>query len=156
MLQTGKLLPAFALPDANGNLHNSKDWKGKPLVLFCYPKALTPACTAEACSLSASMDWFRANNIQVVGLSIDEPPALERFIARHNLNLLLLADAQHKAAEKLGVWGEKKLYGKTYMGLIRTTFLVDAGGRIAELVQKVNTKAHAQQVQELVRALGWC
>ena len=155
MLEPGNLLPAFSLPDAQGNIHNSRDWRGTPLVLFCYPKALTPACTAEACSLSASMNWFQKNSIHVVGLSIDEPTTLARFTLRHNLNLLLLGDANHIAAEKLGVWGEKKLYGRTYMGLLRTTFLVDAKGRIGFVVQKVNTKAHALQVQEALRALGW-
>jgi peroxiredoxin Q/BCP len=156
MPAVGKKAPAFSGRDQNGNKVSLADFKGKTLILYFYPQDNTPTCTTQACNLRDNMTLLARKGYTVVGVSPDDEASHLKFSGKFNLGFPLIADPERKIIEKYGVWGEKQMYGKKYMGLIRTTFLVDAKGHIGSVVQKVNTKAHALQVQEALRALGWC
>ena len=148
-LEPGDRAPAFHLADQAGDKHRLSEWKGRPVLLFFYPKALTPGCTTQACGLrDIAAD---VGDAVIIGVSPDQPDKLAAFDDKHGLGYPLLSDPDHKIAEKYGVWGEKKLYGKSYMGIIRSAFLIDEKGKIAAAFPKVSPK---DTPVKLLKALG--
>lgn len=150
-LNPGDPAPAFDLPTDDGGRVSLASLKGRQVVLYFYPKADTPGCTREAQDFTALADDFAAAGATVVGVSRDPPSKHAQFRARHNLGLILASDEQGAACEAYGVWGEKKLYGRTYMGVERATFLLGPDGRIVRIWRKVRTPGHAQEVLAAVR-----
>jgi thioredoxin-dependent peroxiredoxin len=151
VLQPGDKAPAFTLPDQNGGPVRLSDLRGKTVVLYFYPRAETPGCTAQACGIRDRGAEYRELGARVLGISPDEPEALRKFAANQRLDFTLLADPDHKVAEKYGAWGEKSMYGKKYMGVLRSTFIVDPKGKIARVFPKVQPKKHDELV---LKALG--
>lgn len=145
-LNTGDKAPDFCGADQNENNICLSDFKGKKLVLYFYPKDSTPGCTAEACSLRDSYGALQARGYAILGISPDSVKSHANFIKKNNLPFSLIADTDKVIAESYGVWGEKKMYGKTYMGILRTTFLIDENGIIEEVISKVDTKNHGEQI----------
>jgi len=150
-LEAGDAAPAFTLSDADGKQVSLSDYAGRKVVVYAYPAAMTPGCTKQACDFRDSLQSLAAAGYAVVGLSPDKPEKLAKFRERDALNFPLLSDPDHKVLEAYGAWGEKKNYGKVYTGVIRSTFVVDAAGRI-ELAQ-YNVKATGH-VAKLRRDLG--
>lgn len=148
MLQVGQAAPEFSLPDQNGKIHSLKDYKGKKLVLFFYPKDNTPTCTVEACNLRDHIGLLRKERIEVLGVSADTVQMHKKFETKHALPFPLLADTDRKMIDAYGVWGEKKLFGVNYMGIHRITFLINEKGEIDHIINKVNSKNHAGQILE--------
>ena len=138
--------PDFEVLDDRGNSFRLSSLKGKQVILYFYPKADTPGCTKEACSFRDSLSEFEKRNAVVIGVSPDEPIAQAKFKAKYELTFPLLADSDHKVAEAYGVWKEKSMYGKKYMGVERTTFLIGADGRIARIFEKVKVDGHSDEV----------
>ena len=137
-LKVGDQAPDFALTDQHGETVKLSDQRGHKVVIFFYPKALTPGCTQQACSVRDAADDLRGLDAVAFGISPDDPKLQGRFDAKHSLGYPLLSDPDHAVAEAYGVWGEKSMYGKKYMGIIRSAFLVDEDGRIAEAWYKVS------------------
>ena len=142
----GKPAPAFSLDSTEAKKLSLKDFPGKKIVLYFYPKDDTPGCTREACSFRDSFADFTKAGAIILGISPNALPAHDKFKAKYSLPFPLLADPDHAVAEKYGVWKEKKNYGKTYMGIERTTFLIDAAGKIARIFPKVKVDGHHEQV----------
>ena len=152
-LQTGAPAPAFRLPrDGRPDL-TLADYAGKALVIYFYPKDDTSGCTREAADFNALMTSFRDAGAEILGVSPDSNRSHKAFKAKHGLDLVLGADEGKAMCEDYGVWQEKSMYGRKYMGVERTTFLIDPGGRIAEIWQKVSVKGHAEAVLQAVKAL---
>jgi len=148
----GNLAPAFSTVDQNGSKVSLKDFRGKKnIVLYFYPKAMTPGCTVQACGIRDSNKQFDKLNTLVLGISPDAPGRLVRFIEKQNLNFDLLSDEDHSIAEKYGVWGLKKLAGREYMGVKRMTFIIGDDGRLKHIMEKVNTKKHHDDVLAVLR-----
>ena len=145
-LKIGDKAPDFQGRDQNGNEISLQDYSGKKLILYFYPKDNTSGCTAEACNLRDSYSEFRRSKYDVVGVSPDSEKSHVGFISKNNLPFTLIADTDKAIAIAYGVWGEKKLYGRAYMGIHRTTFLIDESGYIENIIEKVDTKNHAQQI----------
>lgn len=145
-LETGKKAPAFSVPDQNGNIRTLKEFEGKKLVLYFYPKDDTPTCTTEACNLRDNYKKLLKAGYQVIGVSPDEPKKHLKFIDKYELPFDLLSDVDNKMAIKYDVWGEKSLYGRKYMGILRTTFVINEKGKIEEIIEKVVSKDHAAQI----------
>lgn len=150
-LNSGDAAPAFNLTDANGQSHSLKSFAGHKTVLYFYPAASTPGCTKEACDFRDNLSSLAAAGYAVVGISPDEVSALAKFTEAESLNFTLLADPDHSVAEAYGVWGEKKNYGRTYQGLIRSTFVLDEAGIV--LLAQYNVRATGH-VAKLRRDLG--
>lgn len=146
LLTEGTKAPAFKGINEKGETVSLAQYKGKKLVLYFYPKDSTPGCTAEACDLRDNYHQFQAQGYEILGVSPDSVKSHVKFIAKYDLPFSLLADEDHSIAEAFGAWGEKKLYGKTYMGVIRSTFIIDEKGKIEKVIEKVDTKAHSQQI----------
>lgn len=150
-LHAGEPAPDFALPDQHGKTVRLSELKGQRVVLYFYPKADTPGCTTQACSLrDAKPDLDKAGAV-VLGISPDKPTAQGRFDEKYSLGFPLLSDPDHAVAEAYGTWGERSMYGKTYMGIIRSAFVIDEDGRIAEAFYKVSPK---DTVPKALAALG--
>ncbi len=145
-LQVGDPAPDFTANDQNGQPISLHDFKGKKLVLYFYPKDDTPGCTAQACDLRDNYERMLAQGYAVVGVSVDDEKSHQKFIQKFDLPFPLLADTDHHVVEAYGVWSEKKNYGRTYMGIVRTTFVIDEEGKIEDIISKVNTKEHASQI----------
>lgn len=145
-LTQGKKAPAFKGVNQNNETVSLKDFAGKKLVLYFYPKDDTPGCTAEACSLRDHYNTFLKKGYAILGVSPDSPTKHQKFIAKYNLPFSLLADEDHAIAEAYGVWAEKSMYGRKYMGIVRTTFIIDEIGKIEQIIDKVNTAEHASQI----------
>ncbi|AXE17598.1 thioredoxin-dependent thiol peroxidase [Runella rosea] len=145
-LQVGEKAPLFEAKDQNGNVVKLTDFQGKKIVLYFYPKDDTPGCTAQACSLRDSYDAMLARGYVVLGASVDNEKSHKKFAEKYQLPFPLLADTEHQIVEAYGVWAEKSMYGKTYMGTVRTTFIIDENGVIQEIISKIDTKNHAEQV----------
>ena len=148
MLKEGDKAPDFTTTDQNGNTVKLSDLKGKRVVLYFYPKDDTPGCTKEACSFRDADDIYRAKGITVYGVSTDTEKSHQKFISKFQLPFDLLADTDKSIVEAYGVWGEKSMYGKKYMGTFRKTFLIDQDGKIVRIFAKVNVSAHADEVLE--------
>ena len=148
MLKEGDKAPDFNAKDQDGNDVKLADLKGTRVVLYFYPKDDTPGCTKEACSFRDANDVYRSKGIRVLGVSTDNEKSHQKFISKFQLPFDLLADTDKKIVEAYGVWGEKSMYGKKYMGTIRKTFLIDADGKIKKIFDKVDVAAHADEVLE--------
>ena len=147
----GNLAPAFSLLDQNGNKVSLKDFKGKArVVLYFYPKAMTPGCTTQACGLRDANDAYAARDIVVLGLSPDPHERLKRFEDKYDLNFTLLSDEDHSVAEAYGAWGLKKFMGREFMGILRSTFVIDSNGVISHVMATVKTKTHHDDVLALI------
>jgi len=145
-LEAGAKAPSFSAKDENGNVLRLEDFKGKKLVLYFYPKDDTPGCTAQACNLRDNLPALQAAGYQVLGVSVDDEKSHQKFSKKYNLNFPLLSDTDHQVVEAFGVWKEKSMYGKTYMGTVRKTFLIDENGTIERIIEKVDTAAHTAQI----------
>lgn len=152
-IDAGDKAPAFSLPSDDGSKVSLADFKGQKLVLFFYPKANTSGCTQEAIDFSRLKGSFRRAGTEIVGISADSVKAQDAFKRKHKLSVPLLSDAAHKMLEDYGVWGKKSLYGKTYMGIVRTTVLIGIDGRIVQVWRKVKVKGHAEEVLAAAKAL---
>lgn len=145
-LKTGDKAPNFEAKDQDGNVHTLKDYKGKKLVVFFYPKASTPGCTAEACNLRDNWEVFKSKGYEILGVSADSPKRQQNFKTKYELPFPLLADEDKNVIEAFGVWGPKKFMGKEYEGIHRTTFIIDEEGKLEDVITKVKTKEHAEQI----------
>ncbi|MGB7212840.1 MAG: thioredoxin-dependent thiol peroxidase [Gemmatimonadales bacterium] len=152
MLKPGTKAPAFSLPADDGTTVSLKDLKGKRVVLYFYPKDDTSGCTVEACEFRDSWAAVRRAGAVVLGVSPDGVTSHGKFKAKYQLPFRLLADADHAVAEAYGVWGEKSMYGRRYFGILRTTFLIDASGKVLQVFEKVRPRGHSAQVLEALRA----
>ncbi|NQV69348.1 MAG: thioredoxin-dependent thiol peroxidase [Pseudohongiella sp.] len=154
-IKLGNMAPAFSLQDQSGSTVSLKDFKGKAnVVLYFYPKAMTPGCTVQACGLRDSKQSLAKLDAVVLGLSPDPVARLAKFVEKHDLNFTLLADEDHAVADKYGVWGLKKFMGREYMGILRTTFIIDKQGKLAHIMDKVKTKTHHDDVIEVLKSLS--
>lgn len=152
-LALGSQAPNFTLNDQNSNPVSLEKLKGKKILLYFYPKAMTPGCTTQACSLRDTKAEFEKLNTLVFGISPDPVARLEKFIQRDKLNFPLLSDEDHQIADAFGVWGEKKFMGKTYEGIHRISFLIDENGKIIQVFDKFKTKDHHQVVLDFISTL---
>jgi len=149
-LEVGKKAPAFKLKNQFGEDVALKDFLGKKVILYFYPRAMTPGCTVQACGLRDSKRKLSSRKVVVLGLSPDTPEKLKKFNDKEKLNFDLLSDLEHKVADKYGVWGPKKFMGKVYDGINRMTFIIDEKGKIQNIMEKVKTKTHHEDVLELI------
>lgn len=154
MLEPGDRAPAFTLSDQDGNKVKLTDLKGETVVVYFYPRAETPGCTTQACGIRDSKAEYKKLGATVLGISPDEPEALKKFAKNQKLKFTLLSDSDHKVAEKYGAWGEKSMYGKKYMGMLRNTYIVGPNGKIAAVFPKVQPKKHDALVLKALRALA--
>lgn len=146
VLKEGDKAPAFSGLDQNGKKVALKDFKGKKLALYFYPQDGTPTCTVQACNLRDHYPALQKAGYDVVGVSPDDVQKHKKFETKHELPFTLIADTSHEILEKYGVWGEKMLYGRKYMGVIRTTFLIDEKGKIERIIAKPKSKEHASEI----------
>jgi peroxiredoxin Q/BCP len=149
-LTTGMQAPDFTAADQNGNQVSLNDFKGKKVILYFYPKDDTPGCTAEACDFRDNYNGLVAKGIVVLGVSVDSEASHQKFVDKYSLPFTLLADTDHKIVEAYGVWAEKNMYGKKYMGINRRTFIIDENGVISNIINKVDTTNATAQVLELL------
>jgi peroxiredoxin Q/BCP len=141
------------LPDQNGDPVKLSDFKGQTVVLFFYPRADTPGCTTQACGVRDRSAEYEAAGARVIGVSPDEPEKIKKFDDKHGLGFTLLGDVDHAVADKYGAWGEKSMYGKKYMGMLRSTFIIDSKGKIARVFPKVQPKKHDDLVLKALAEL---
>ena len=151
MIEPGRLAPDFTLPDQDGEDISLSDFRGRPVVLYFYPKADTPGCTTQACGIRDHRADYEAAGAVVLGVSPDPVDAVKKFADKQSLNFRLLADPDHAICDRYGVWGEKKMYGKRYMGVQRATFIIDPDGKVAHVIPKASPKTHDEVV---LQALG--
>jgi peroxiredoxin Q/BCP len=154
MLEVGDKAPTFTLNDADGNRVKLADFKGKKVVLYFYPKDLTPGCTIEACAFRDDIGAIKKLGAVVLGVSADDEKTHQKFRAKHVLNFPLLADVNHEVSDKYGAWQEKSMYGKKYWGIARITYLIDENGNVAKVWPKVKPAGHSQEVIEAIKSLG--
>lgn len=147
-IKNGDKAPEFCLPDKDENNICLKDYKGKWVVLYFYPKDNTSGCTIEAIDFTSSLPEFTKLGAIVIGASPDSPKSHQKFVDKHELKVLLVSDVEHKMLEEYGVWQEKSMYGKKYFGVVRSTLLIDPEGKIAEIWEKVRVKDHVLSVKE--------
>src|SRR3989344_7446411 len=145
-LTIGNKAPDFKLSDKDGKIYSLKDYKGKWILLYFYPKDNTPGCKIEACALRDNYDDFKKIKAVVLGVSVDSPKSHDKFVEKYNLPFLLLSDEKKEAVEKYGVWGKKKFMGREYMGTFRKSFLIDPKGKIAKIYEEVKPALHAREV----------
>ena len=153
-LQEGDTAPAFAMPASGGRTVSSDALKGRPYVLYFYPKADTPGCTKEACAFQEALPQLGHIGVEVIGVSKDKMPPIEKFADKYGLKFPLASDESTEVAQAFGVWVEKSNYGKKYMGMERSTFLIDKNGVVAKMWPKVKVEGHAAAVLAAVKALG--
>lgn len=149
MLEKGDKAPEFEGIDQDGNVIKSAEYKGKKYVIFFYPKASTPGCTAEACDLRDNEEALKAKGYAIIGVSADSVKRQKNFATKYDLNYPLIADEDKKIIEAFGVWGRKKFMGREFDGILRTTFMINEKGVIEEVIEKVKTKEHAKQILEM-------
>lgn len=147
----GNKAPAFTLLDQDGNKVSLKDFKGKNVVIYFYPKAMTPGCTTQACGIRDHKADFKKLKTVVLGVSPDPVDKLQKFIDKQGLNFTLLSDPDHKIAEKYGSWGTKKFMGKVYDGILRQTFIINKDGNLVHIMDKVKTKSHHDDVINFIK-----
>jgi peroxiredoxin Q/BCP len=148
LIEPGQKAPAFALKDQNGETHRLSDYNGQPIVLYFYPKDDTPGCTKESCDFQAQLPAYKRRKVAVLGVSILDEKSKAKFASKHGLTFPLLADPEHAVAEKYGVWQEKSRYGRTYMGIARTTYLIGADGKVVRRWDNVKVDGHVEAVAE--------
>ena len=153
LIDPGKKAPAFSLKDQEGRSHKLADYAGTPVVLYFYPKDDTPGCTQESCDFQARLPALKKAKVVVFGVSILDEKSKAKFAGKHGLTFPLLADAGHEVAEKYGVWQEKARYGRKYMGIVRTTYLIGPDGKVAQRWDKVKVDGHAEEVAKAAAAL---
>lgn len=153
MLNEKTKAPDFELLDENGILHKLSDYAGAPLVLYFYPKDDTPGCTTEACNFRDNYSAYEKANTKILGVSTDSVKSHKKFKEKYHLPFPLLSDPDHKVVEQYGVWTEKKMMGKKYMGIARTTYLIDKNGKIAKVFEGVKPSEHSREVLEVLKAL---
>jgi peroxiredoxin Q/BCP len=153
LIDPGKKAPAFTLKDQQGTTHTLSDYAGRPVILYFYPKDDTPGCTTETCDFQARLPTLEPSKAAVLGLSILDEKSKAKFAAKHGITFPLLADADHAIADRYGVWQEKSLYGRTFMGIARTTYLIDADGKVARRWDNVKVNGHADAVLDAVKSL---
>jgi peroxiredoxin Q/BCP len=153
MLDVGDKAPAFSLEDQSGKTVKLSDFKGKTVVLYFYPKDDTPGCTREACAFRDEHSALRKAGAVVLGVSPDSGVSHAKFAGKYDLPFPLLADTDHAVSEKYGAWGEKSLYGRKFMGIHRSTFLIDGSGKVAHVWPKVKVDGHVDQVLEAIREM---
>ncbi|CAG9421890.1 Peroxiredoxin Bcp [Providencia alcalifaciens] len=151
-LKAGDKAPQFSLPDQDGEIINLSDFQGQRVLVYFYPKAMTPGCTVQACGLRDEMDTLKAKGVEVLGISTDKPEKLARFAEKELLNFTLLSDEDHQVCEQFGVWGEKQFMGKTYDGIHRISFLVDTNGTIEHVFDNFKTSNHHEIVLAYINA----
>ena len=154
LIEPGKKAPAFALKDQNGGAHRLSDYAGQNVVLYFYPKDDTPGCTKETCDFRDNLSTFSKLKTAVFGISILDEASKQRFANKYGVTFPLLADEDHAVAEKYGVWQQKSLYGRKFMGNVRTTYLIGRDGKVARRWDNVKVTGHADEVLEAVKALG--
>jgi peroxiredoxin Q/BCP len=145
-VKVGSKAPDFKIPDQDGNIVKLADFIGKKVVLYFYPKDQTPGCTAQSCNLRDNYKLLQKQGYEIIGVSTDSEKSHRNFITKQKLPFTLLADVDKTLHEKYGTWAEKSMYGRTYMGTLRTTFIIDEKGKIEEIIGKVNTKNHTDQI----------
>jgi peroxiredoxin Q/BCP len=150
LIDPGKKAPSFTLKDQNGKVHRLSDYAGKPVVLYFYPKDDTPGCTQETCDFEARLPVLGKKKAIVLGVSILDEKSKARFATKHGITFPLLADADHEVAEKYGVWQEKSRYGRKYMGIVRTTYLIGPDGKVEQRWDKVKVDGHADEVAKAI------
>ncbi|WP_432133245.1 MULTISPECIES: thioredoxin-dependent thiol peroxidase [unclassified Streptomyces] len=150
-LQPGDVAPDFTLPDADGTEVSLADHRGRKVIVYFYPAALTPGCTKQACDFTDNLELLAGAGYDVIGISPDKPEKLAKFREKENLKVTLLADQDKKALEAYGAWGEKKNYGKTYVGVIRSTVIVDEDGKVEHALYNVRATGH---VAKIIKDLG--
>jgi peroxiredoxin Q/BCP len=147
-LKIGAKAPEFSLPDGEGNIVSLSDFKGKKVVLYFYPKDMTSGCTKEACSFQEHLGVIKKKGAVVIGVSADSPSLHQKFAAKYELSFPLISDEKKELIKKYGVWQEKSMYGKKYMGIARTTFIIDERGTISHIFPKVKVEGHTEEVLE--------
>ena len=145
-LKEGDLAPAITARDEKGELITLKEYRGKKVVLYFYPKDNTPGCTAEACDLRDNYAQFMKEGFEIIGVSADSEKSHTNFKTKYNLPFRLISDVDRKVLEDYGAWGEKQMYGKSYMGILRKTFIINEDGYVEKIIEKVNTKEHSKQI----------
>ena len=153
MIEIGKKAPAFTLKDQDGTAHRLSEYAGQPVVLYFYPKDDTSGCTKQACQFRDDLSRFKRAKAVVLGVSPQDVASKAKFADKHDLNFPILADVGSKVCEKYGVWQEKSMYGRTYMGVVRTTYLIGSDGKVKQRWDKVKVPDHAEAVLEAVKAL---
>jgi len=155
LIEPGTKAPAFTLKDQHGVAHKLSQYAGRPVVLYFYPKDDTPGCTTESCDFQSRLPKFaKTADAAILGMSILDEKSKAKFATKHGLTFPLLADAEHEVAGKYGVWQEKMRYGRKYMGIVRTTYLIDAAGKVARRWDKVSVDGHAEEVLAAVKGLS--
>lgn len=149
-IKIGDNAPNFSLKDQNGNIVSLDSFLGKKVILFFYPKDDTPGCTVEACNFRDDFEIYEEKNAVLLGISKDGEESHRKFISKFNLPFSLLCDEDHAVAEEYGAWGEKSMYGRKYMGIIRSTIVVDTEGKVEQLFEKVKPKDHSKELLELL------
>lgn len=150
-LKKGEKAPQFSLPDQDGEQINSKDFKGQRMLIYFYPKAMTPGCTVQACNLRDCAEDLKKYNVVIIGISTDKPEKLSRFSEKELLNFTLLSDENHELCEAFGTWGEKEFMGKTYDGIHRISFLIDTDGKIEQVFDDFKTSNHHEVVLDYLK-----
>jgi peroxiredoxin Q/BCP len=150
MIQEGERAPDFALKDADGKTWTLSDFRGKTFVLYFYPKDNTPGCTTEACNFRDRYEEFKRRGVEVVGVSADSGKSHKSFAEKKNLPFILLSDPEKKVIEAYGALGEKKLYGRAFLGIIRSTFIIDGEGIVKKVFPKVNPADHAKEILDIL------
>jgi len=154
MIETGERAPDFTLPDQDGDQVSLADLRGKTVVLYFYPKADTPGCTTQACGVRDHLPEYEGSGAVVLGVSPDPVKKVKKFHEKYGLNFPLLADEDHAVCEAYGVWAEKSMYGRTYWGALRATFVIDAEGVVRHVIPKVSPKTHDEQVLAVLSELA--
>jgi len=150
LIDPGKKAPSFTLKDQDEKTHSLSDYEGRPVVLYFYPKDDTPGCTAEACAFRDNLPKFKPGKAAILGVSILDEASKSKFAAKYHLNFPLLADPDHKVADTYGAWQERSMYGRTYMGVARVTYLIGPDGKVIRRWDKVKVEGHAAEVLEAV------
>jgi peroxiredoxin Q/BCP len=148
LIEPGKKAPAFSLKDQDGKVHRLNDYEGRSVVLYFYPKDDTPGCTKEACAFRDNLPKFKSDKAVVLGVSVLDEASKAKFAEKYDLNFPLLADADHEVAEKYGAWQQRSLYGRKFMGVARTTYLIGPDGKVIQRWDKVKVDGHAEEVLE--------
>jgi peroxiredoxin Q/BCP len=153
LIDPGKKAPSFTLKDQDEKIHKLSDYEGRPVVLYFYPKDDTPGCTAEACAFRDNLPKFKPGKAAILGVSILDEASKSKFATKYDLNFPLLADPDHEVADKFGVWQERSMYGRTFMGVARVTYLIGADGKVVRRWDKVKVDGHADEVLAAVNSI---